>query len=49
MLKPCVYCRIYGEGVRAAFAEFKESDCRYCGEKKQAWLDGFRSYEKDGD
>lgn len=39
--------RIFGEGQRAAFAEFKESDCPYGGEKKEVWLEGYRSLKDE--
>lgn len=39
--------RIFGEGQRAAIMEMKESDCQYGGEKREIWLEGFRSVSED--
>ena len=52
MSKPicvCVRNRIFGEGQRAAMIELRESDCKYGGEKREIWLEGYRSLEDESE
>lgn len=45
ILNPMVYSRMFNEGKYCALCKMKESDCTYCGLKRDAWVSGFRSVE----
>ena len=47
MLNPCTYKKIYNEGILAAHMDVNINSCRYGGEKKEAWLLGYKSLEDD--
>lgn len=46
MLNPCVYNKVFNEGVLAAHMDINKNSCRYFGEKKSAWLSGYKSLEE---